>query len=95
MEEDFFAVDFFTVDFFFDDEAFDDLDFAEELFDFAPIDDLLGTANVPVMPGKRTDDPFRFNRFDPDFTYRNKRVTGLTVAQLEAVAVRIARRGRP
>jgi hypothetical protein len=43
------------------------------------------------MPTLRTSS-HGFNRFDPDFVYRYKQTPDLTVAQLEAAAVAIARR---
>jgi hypothetical protein len=64
----------------------------EGLFDFGAIDSILGTSEAPVMPAPVPALPLGFNRFDPDFTYRYKRTPDLTVAQLEAAAVAIARR---
>jgi PD-(D/E)XK nuclease superfamily len=63
----------------------------EDLFDFAAIDDILGTSAAPLMPILRASS-HGFNRFDPDFVYRYKQAPDLTVAQLEAAAVAIARR---
>lgn len=64
----------------------------EGLFDFGAIDEILGTSEAPLMPAPVPGKPLGFNRFDPNFTYRYKRAPDLTVAQLEAAAVAIARR---
>jgi hypothetical protein len=58
-----------------------------ELFDFSPLDPILGTAAVSPRPVKK-----EFGKFDPDFVYRYKSVPGLTVAQLTEAAVMLAQR---
>jgi hypothetical protein len=55
----------------------------EELFNFLNLDDTLGTRNKAVS---------KFCHYNPDFVYRYKKVPNLTVDQLEAAAVAIARR---
>jgi hypothetical protein len=65
----------------------------EDLFDFNVIDDILGTRTAPFIPDLRTSS-HGFRRFDPDFVYRYKQTPELTVAQLEAAALVIARRMR-
>lgn len=63
----------------------------EDLFDFATVDGILGTTKVPLMPTPSITS-HGFNRFDPDFVYRYKQTPDLTVEQLEAAAIVIARR---
>ena len=62
----------------------------EDLFDFSPLDQILGTQGVEVKPLPKPNSPLGFNRYDPDFVYRYKLTPRITVAQLEAAAVAIA-----
>lgn len=55
----------------------------EELFSLANLDDILGTGNEVVS---------KFCHYNPDFVYRYKKVSDLTIDQLEVAAVAIARR---
>jgi hypothetical protein len=64
----------------------------EDLFDFTYLDEILGTAGSPTLPSAGPKNPLGFNRYDPDFVYRYKPVGHLTIAQLEAAAVAVARR---
>lgn len=64
----------------------------ETLFDFRDVDAILGTTDTATMPSVGPKNQLGFNRYDPDFTYRYKLTPDLTVAQLEAAAVVIARR---
>jgi len=63
----------------------------EELFDFSPLDQILGTEGVAIKPLPKSDNTFGFNRYDPDFVYRYKSTPRITVAQLEVAAVAFAR----
>lgn len=57
-------------------------------FDFGPIDGILGTKGVDVRPKITAAKPDGFNRYDPDFVYRNKPVGNPQIQQLiEATAV--------
>jgi len=58
----------------------------ENVFDFSNLDAHLGTAYLPVQPIKRT-----FGHYNPDFIYRYKKVPHLTLRQLEAAALEVAR----
>jgi hypothetical protein len=56
-----------------------------------------GTDAVPfpehlTLPSAGPDNPLGFNRYDPDFVYRYKPAGHLTIVQLEAAAVAVARR---
>lgn len=62
----------------------------EDLFDFSPLDQILGTQGVEVKPLAKPGSPMAFNRYDPDFVYRYKPTPRITVAQLEAAAVAFA-----
>jgi len=44
----------------------------EDLFDFSPLDQILGTQGVEVKPLPKPNSPLGFNRYDPDFVYRYK-----------------------
>jgi hypothetical protein len=56
-----------------------------QFFDFAPIDEILGTVGKHTEPVKK-----EFGKFDPAFVHRYKRAPSLTVAKLAAAAVQIA-----
>lgn len=56
-------------------------------FDFADLDPVLGTLGREAFPRDR-----EVNGFTPDFIYRYKKVSGLTVAQLKAAARQVSAR---
>jgi hypothetical protein len=64
----------------------------EDLFDFAHLDEILGTVGLATLPSPRGANSTGFNRYDPDFVYRYKRTPHLAIAQLEAAAVAVAHR---
>lgn len=53
-----------------------------QYFDFTTVDPALGTAQSPVWPKVTEKKPTGFNKYDPDFIYRSKKVPSLTVKQL-------------
>ena len=64
----------------------------EDFFEFAELDDILGTTGSPLAPKRSLKNPMGFLRFDPDFAYRYKAVPNLSIAQLEQAALVVARR---
>jgi hypothetical protein len=67
------------------------VDFArnkQHLFNFANLDDKLGTIDKTTYPNKKLE----FCYYNPGFIYRYMKVPDLTVSQLEAAAVAVARR---
>ncbi|MCP2285151.1 PD-(D/E)XK nuclease superfamily [Promicromonospora umidemergens] len=55
----------------------------EEWFDFAPIDPIFGSEAAAVRPALPADgSPRGFNKYDPNFLYRAKKVARPTVQQL-------------
>jgi hypothetical protein len=69
---------------------FDFAKWNEDLFNFAPLDQILGTEEVLAKPLPRPNNPLGFNRYDPDFVYRYKSTPLITVSQLENAAVAFA-----
>jgi hypothetical protein len=53
-----------------------------EYFNFKAVDLALGTPDAPVWPKTSDKRPSGFNRFNPSFIYRSKKVPDLTVGQL-------------
>ncbi len=64
----------------------------EDLFDFGYLDKILGTEGSLTKPLHGPSNPLGFNRYDPDFVYRYKLTAHITVRQLEAAAVMVAKR---
>jgi len=64
----------------------------EDLFDFGYLDKILGTEGSLTKPLHGPGNPLGFNRYDPDFVYRYKLAPHITVCQLQAAAVIVAKR---
>ena len=62
----------------------------EEWFDFSVTDGILGTAETPIAPVASATKRQGFNRYDPDFVYRSKKVPDVTVQQVIDAAVAVA-----